>query len=63
MTCADFDKRFKALKLPKQVIDKIYRTNAETWYPGIKKGGVQTAAVPAMGGIRTNRVRNKRAIN
>ncbi len=63
MTCADFDQKFKGLKLPKQVIDKIYRINAEKWYPGIKKGGVQTAAVPAMGGIRTNRVRNKRAIN
>lgn len=26
---------FKGLKLPKTVVDKIYRTNAETWYPGL----------------------------
>lgn len=26
---------FKGLKLPKTVVDKIYRTNAEKWYPGI----------------------------
>lgn len=35
MTVADFDQPFKGLKLPKQVIDKIYRTNAEKWFPGI----------------------------
>ena len=35
MTSPDFDQSFKGLKLPKQVIDKIYRTNAEKWYPGI----------------------------
>jgi predicted TIM-barrel fold metal-dependent hydrolase len=35
MSVADFDKPFKGLKLPKEVIDKIYRTNAEKWYPGI----------------------------
>lgn len=35
MTSADFDQSFKGLKLPKQVIDKIYRTNAEKWFPGI----------------------------
>lgn len=35
MTSADFNQSFKGLKLPKQVIDKIYRTNAEKWYPGI----------------------------
>ena len=35
MTSADFDQTFKGLKLPKQVIDKIYRTNAEKWFPGI----------------------------
>jgi hypothetical protein len=32
MTSPDFDQSFKGLKLPKQVIDKIYRTNAEKWY-------------------------------
>ncbi len=26
---------FKGLKLPKEVIDKIYRTNAKKWFPGI----------------------------
>ncbi|MEJ7587297.1 MAG: hypothetical protein WKI04_07015 [Ferruginibacter sp.] len=35
MTSRDFDQSFKGLKLPKQVIDKLYRTNAEKWYPGI----------------------------
>ncbi|HEX7904506.1 MAG TPA: amidohydrolase family protein [Chitinophagaceae bacterium] len=29
---------FKGLKLPRQVIDKIYRKNAEKWLPGITKG-------------------------
>jgi len=28
---------FKGLKLPREVIDKIYRKNAEKWLPGIKK--------------------------
>jgi len=28
---------FKGLKLPRQVIDKIYRKNAEKWLPGITK--------------------------
>jgi predicted TIM-barrel fold metal-dependent hydrolase len=28
---------FKGLQLPKEVIDKIYRTNAEKWIPGIAK--------------------------
>jgi predicted TIM-barrel fold metal-dependent hydrolase len=28
---------FKGLKLPKKVIDKIYRQNAETWIPGLQK--------------------------
>ncbi len=28
---------FKGLKLPKTVVDKIYRTNAETWYPGLRR--------------------------
>jgi hypothetical protein len=35
LSSKDFDQSFKGLKLPKQVIDKIYRTNAEKWYPGI----------------------------
>ena len=29
------DGEFKGLKLPKQVIDKIYLKNAEKWFPGI----------------------------
>lgn len=28
---------FKGLKLPREVVDKIYRKNAEKWFPGIKK--------------------------
>ncbi len=28
---------FRGLKLPRQVIDKIYRKNAEKWFPGINK--------------------------
>jgi predicted TIM-barrel fold metal-dependent hydrolase len=28
---------FKGLKLPREVVDKIYRKNAEKWLPGIKK--------------------------
>ena len=35
MTVPDFSEKFKGLKLPKEVIDKIYRTNAEKWFPGI----------------------------
>ena len=31
------DGEFKGLKLPKEVIDKIYRKNAEKWLPGITK--------------------------
>ncbi|MGI8636885.1 MAG: amidohydrolase family protein [Segetibacter sp.] len=30
-----FDSEFKGLKLPKSVVDKIYRKNAEKWFPGI----------------------------
>lgn len=30
-----FEGTFKGLKLPKEVIDKIYRKNAEKWFPGI----------------------------
>jgi predicted TIM-barrel fold metal-dependent hydrolase len=31
------DGEFKGLKLPREVIDKIYRKNAEKWIPGINK--------------------------
>lgn len=31
------DGEFKGLKLPGEVVDKIYRTNAEKWFPGIVK--------------------------
>ncbi|HEY2908013.1 MAG TPA: amidohydrolase family protein [Vicinamibacterales bacterium] len=30
---------FNGLKLPRAVIDKLYRTNAERWFPGIKPRG------------------------
>ena len=35
MTVDDFKEKFKGLKLPKEVINKIYKTNAEKWFPGI----------------------------
>jgi Amidohydrolase len=35
MTVPDFKEKFKGLKLPKEVINKIYRTNAKKWFPGI----------------------------
>lgn len=35
MNVSDFSEKFKGLKLPKEVIDKIYRKNAEKWFPGI----------------------------
>jgi hypothetical protein len=35
MTVPDFIEKFKGLKLPKEVINKIYRKNAEKWFPGI----------------------------
>ena len=35
MNVPDFAEKLKGLKLPKEVIDKIYRTNAEKWFPGI----------------------------
>lgn len=35
MNVSDFDKTFKGLKLPREVIDKIYRKNAKKWFPGI----------------------------
>jgi hypothetical protein len=34
MTVNDFDGSFKGLQLPCAVIDKIYRKNAEKWFPG-----------------------------
>ena len=38
MNVSDFSEKFKGLKLPKDVIDKIYRENAEKWFPGIYNG-------------------------
>ena len=35
MTSSSFEGSFKGLQLPKQVIDKIYRLNAQKWFPGI----------------------------
>jgi predicted TIM-barrel fold metal-dependent hydrolase len=35
MNVTDFKENIKGLKLPKEVIDKIYRKNAEKWFPGI----------------------------
>jgi len=35
MSGKSFEGEFKGLKLPKVVIDKIYRHNAEKWFPGI----------------------------
>ncbi len=37
MTVPDFSEKFKGLKLPKEVVDKIYRTNAEKWFPALIK--------------------------
>lgn len=37
MTVPKVEGEFRGLKLPKEVIDKIYRKNAEKWFPGIKK--------------------------
>ncbi len=36
MSVTDFEGKFLGLKLPKEVIDKIYRKNAEKWFPGFK---------------------------
>ncbi|MEO8764341.1 MAG: amidohydrolase family protein [Ginsengibacter sp.] len=33
MRSAQFEGAFKGLQLPREVIDKIYRTNAEKWFP------------------------------
>ena len=35
MNVPKVDGTFKGLKLPKAVVDKIYRYNAEKWYPGL----------------------------
>jgi hypothetical protein len=35
MNVPDYAEKLKGLKLPKDVIDKIYRKNAEKWFPGI----------------------------
>ncbi len=35
MSGSYFDESFNGLKLPKEVIDKLYRTNARKWFPGI----------------------------
>jgi predicted TIM-barrel fold metal-dependent hydrolase len=37
MHSTNFEAAFKGLKLPKAVVDKIYTTNAEKWFPGINK--------------------------
>ncbi len=36
MSGPDFKGSFRGLKLPKSVIDKIYRENAKKWYPGLR---------------------------
>lgn len=33
MTVPDFNGKFKGLKLPKEVVDKIYWSNAKKWFP------------------------------
>jgi predicted TIM-barrel fold metal-dependent hydrolase len=35
------NKAFRGLKLPREVINKIYRTNAEKWLPGLPKANGQ----------------------
>lgn len=35
MKVPEVDGDFRALRLPKEVIDKIFRKNAEKWYPGL----------------------------
>ncbi|ULQ53185.1 amidohydrolase family protein [Flavihumibacter fluvii] len=39
LTVPHFTEKFRGLQLPKEVIDKIYRTNAEKWFPGINYQG------------------------
>ena len=37
MQSSEVEGDFKGLKLPREVIDKIYHTNAEKWIPGVRK--------------------------
>jgi len=37
MQSSSFKGKFKGLKLPRKVIDKLYYKNAEKWYPALKK--------------------------
>ncbi len=37
MHSSSFNKPFKGLKLPKEVVDKLYYKNAEKWFPPLKK--------------------------
>ena len=37
MKAPEVEGEFNGLKLPQEVIDKIYRKNAEKWFPGIVK--------------------------
>jgi hypothetical protein len=37
MQASEVEGEFKGLKLPREVIDKIYRTNAEKWFHGVIK--------------------------
>ncbi len=37
MQSSEFEGEFKGLQLPREVIDKIYCTNAETWFHGVVK--------------------------
>ncbi|MDP4285663.1 MAG: amidohydrolase family protein [Bacteroidota bacterium] len=37
MNSSNFEGDFKGLKLPKEVINKIYRLNAEKWFPPLRK--------------------------
>jgi predicted TIM-barrel fold metal-dependent hydrolase len=37
MTVPSVENTFKALKLPREVVNKIYRKNAEKWLPGMKQ--------------------------
>ncbi len=32
------EEEFKGLKLPREVVDKIYRKNAEKWFPEMARG-------------------------
>jgi predicted TIM-barrel fold metal-dependent hydrolase len=37
MTAPEFEGEFKGLRLPKNVIEKIFRDNAEKWYPELTR--------------------------